>query len=860
MLKRLYRKGKLRMNDRPLLLFPHSEKASRNSLGSFVPRGINRPTPQRQIDRLSPTFQVLSEALENKRISMQSDTTGIEPEFALVFEVIGSVESFYTAVKHVEGFEWMFDLDTTDIEPDDDFSFQGEDEDENLNGIVYCIMTNQQALEQLLSLWTRHSSGETEVFQKGFAGLRNVFLSVKSIRRWDASDRIRETKVMDYWIENLEIDGRDRVSFEIELFYRSSEAIRQRAYSIVQQKIEQQNGRVLNQCLLNEIDYHGMLVEMPRHAIQQLVDDYENIELAKVDDIMFFRPRSQSMTQMSLESYPIEETDLPPIENEEPIVALFDGMPIQNHHLLNGRLIVDDPDNVAERYVSKYRVHGTAMSSLIIHGDLSSSRNPIKRPVYVRPILEPEVHPFTNELICETTPKDVLLIDLIHRSVKRLFSTSERVAPSIKVINLSIGDKFRQFAQSISPLARLLDWLSYKYNVLFLISAGNQNTSVLFEGISFDDFSALSIDERTNMILTKMRENQRNLKVLSPAESINSLTIGALFMDAASSQENQRNKALISDYFPSPYSGIGYGYKNIITPDLFYFGGRKLIKQSTYNGNIEFNTSSSEPGCKVAAPFNSGTESGYSYTFGTSDATAQMCHESNCCYDITNEIYVAETGNEVPPQYAATILKAILTHGASWDQIDSELAECMGISPKKLGKWLGNGIPDISKVEQCTQNRVTLIGTGTLKKGEAHVYDLPLPFDFSSRLISRKLTATLAYFSPINTAVQKYKGVNVWFEIVDGANLVPNRNNTDWQRVRKGTLQHEIFTGDSAEVWDDDSKIKIKVNCKEEAITKQININYALVLSFEAAFGVETDIYETVANRIKAQVPVSSRV
>lgn len=846
------------MTDRPLLLFPKPENASRDSLNPYIPPRINKPSTQRQYDRLQPSFQVLTSAFENKRILLQNISTGIEPEFALVFEVIGTVNSFYTAVKHVEGMEWLFDFDTEDIEPDEDFSYQNTEENEKLSGIVYCVMASQHALKQMLSLWSRYTNGETKVFERGFSGLRDVFLNIKIIRRWDSSDRIRETKIFEYWKDSLSIDGDVPITFEIELFYRSNRQKQINAYEAVKNSVDELQGRIIKQFILNEIAYHSLLVELPRNSIQSLIENYNDIELVKVDDIMIFRPRCQSMFKISSESYHLSEKNYNAIEDQRPVVALFDGMPIQNHKLLSDRVIIDDPDELEKEYDSKYRVHGTAMSSLIIYGDLNRDNNPINRPIYIRPILLPEVNPFTGEFD-EATPKNDLLIDIIHRSVKRLYESQDDdkgVAPSIKVINLSIGDAYRQFALSISPFARLIDWLSYKYNVLFLISAGNQNTKLLFDGIKFDDFASMSLDNRSKIIIERIKENQRNLKVLTPAESINALTVGALFNDFSHVEENGRNISIVNDNMPSPYSGFGFGYKNVITPDLFYYGGRKLVKKSFYSGDIEFNMNASEPGCKVAAPFGDGTESGCSHSFGTSDATAQLSHEACQCYDIINEIYLAETGYEVPPEFAATILKAMVTHGASWESANQNLSDYLKVSPKKLSKWLGNGIPDISKVEQCTRNRVTIIGTGSLKRGEAHVYELPLPLDFSSKLIKRKLTATLAYFSPINNLLQKYRGVNIWFEIIEGDFLVPDRQNTEWQRVRKGTLQHEIFTGERAVVWGENSKVVIKVNCREDALKNNEYNKYALVLSFEAAEAIETDVYATVLAQIKGQVSI----
>ena len=78
------------------------------------------------------------------------------------------------------------------------------------------------------------------------------------------------------------------------------------------------------------------------------------------------------------------------VEGVDPVVAVFDGMPIQNHPLLRGRIIVDDPDDYATNYESKYRIHGTSMTSLAIYGDLNRNDLPITSPIYVRPILRPK--------------------------------------------------------------------------------------------------------------------------------------------------------------------------------------------------------------------------------------------------------------------------------------------------------------------------------------------------------------------------------------------------------------------------------------------------------------------------------------
>lgn len=171
------------MPDRPLILFPTPERADRES----KPRvyvNTNWPPVDRQFNRLQPAFNVLRTAFEQKAVTIQQSPIGINPDFALVFEIIGTVDSFYTAVQHVEGLEWIFEKESEPFAADEDFYYidrHGQKSDESLSGKLYCVMSNQKAMLQLLSLWNRYQNGEENVFQRGFAGIRDVFTHIKTL-------------------------------------------------------------------------------------------------------------------------------------------------------------------------------------------------------------------------------------------------------------------------------------------------------------------------------------------------------------------------------------------------------------------------------------------------------------------------------------------------------------------------------------------------------------------------------------------------------------------------------------------------------------------------------------------------------
>ena len=325
------------------------------------------------------------------------------------------------------------------------------------------------------------------------------------------------------------------------------------------------------------------------------------------------------------------QTSLP---TGDAVVAVFDGMPMQNHRLLRERVIVDDPDDYAVGYESKYRVHGTSMVSLAIYGDIKRNDTPISSPVYVRPVLRPKQNGFDK--ITEGVPDDSMFIDVLHRSVKRMMEgdgEESATAPNTRVINLSIGDPVRQLAVTMSPTARLLDFLAYKYKILFIISAGNHPEIVNFIDKSFEELKSLSITERSNVFGETIKDNQRNLKILAPSESLNGLTIGALYDDFTDTSETDRFIWAIDRGLPSPISAIGKGYRSIITPDLFYYGGRKFIRER-FDGKIIWAESLREPGCLSAAPYGTGDADGCAFSFGTSDAAAQITHEAAKWHDV----------------------------------------------------------------------------------------------------------------------------------------------------------------------------------------------------------------------------------
>ncbi len=850
------------MPERPLLVFPTPQQVERTKKGLGASR-LHKPGVARQGKRLSPMFIQLQAAFEARRVELQQTAAGVDPQQVLVMETIGSVEGFLNAVKRIEGLEWMGELEIDEIAPDEDF-YDEQKPEKQLNGRLYLIMTNQRALNELLSLWKRYQNDPDMQFERGLTKFRDVFLQLKSIRQWDVEDRLLETGIIDSWKQDLAYDGNRVVLFEAELWFRGSEELRTASANQVTRLVQQEGGRVLSQSVIEAIAYHGILAELPANAIRSIIETRAT-ELVKCEAIMFFRPVGQMVVGDASPDGDVEisRPEEMPLPAGDPVVALLDGVPLTNHALLAERLIVDDPDNWEASYQATERIHGTAMASLIIHGDLNEKHSPLSRPIYVRPIMRPGNGPDIPRR--EGVPEDCLVVDLIHRAVKRLFEgdgSEGPVAPMVRVVNLSVGDPYRPFAHMMSPLARLLDWLSVKYGVLFIVSAGN-HPAVISLDVSREEFESLPVDDLEAATIKALYRDARHRRLLSPAETINGLTVGAVHFDEARVPHQGDRIEPFVRMLPSPVSAFGSGYRRSIKPDLIYRGGRQWYRLLLERKNfvaIRPTEYRSPPGNRVATPGpQTGDLNAIAYCRGTSNATALISRAAGICYDTLHQIFQEQAADLDLTNFEAPLLKAMLVHGCSWGDTGSRIAEVLGspaASPDKglIARWIGYGIPEVERVLDCTEQRATVLGCGHLSDGEAHVFSLPLPPSLASRPEWRRLTVTLAWLSPISANTQKYRTAGLWFEM--NSNFALARSNADWQAVRRGTVQHEVFEGQKAVPFIDGEAIEIKVNCRKDAGKIQEPVAYGLAVSLEVAEGVDIAVYNEIRTRIAPAIQI----
>ena len=796
--------------------------------------------------------------MEARRARLQAEAHDLVPEDVVVLETVGTVEKFIGAVERVPGMEWLAEVEEEEIPPDDDFfalNKRGQQRPgKTLRGRVFMVFANQTALRQMLSLWDDWQSNNR--LTHGFGKWKDLFQQLRDVRPWGVQDRLLETGILDDWQERVEY-GQEVVPCEIELWYRRNPADRRMARNRVAALVDELDGRVINEAHLEEIAYHTLLARIPIAQVHPLFESLDHeVNLVKCEHVQFLRASGQMSCSLPDDH---RERDSQALTEAEPVgvpvVALFDGLPLQAHRRLQGRLIVDDPDEFERDYPAATRRHGTAMASLILHGDLAAGDAALPRPLYVRPILQQDSRDWRNHT--ETVPEGGLVVDLIHRAVRRLFDGEgdvAPVAPQVTVVNLSIGILDRPFDQFLSPLARLLDWLAWRYQVLFVVSSGNRTQTIELPSGEPDN---------QEQVIRSIAADARHRRLLSPAEAVNVLTVAGLHEDESTDPPPLGwSDPYTTAGLPSPINAQGMGYRRGIKPDLLAPGGRVVVQRAWNAGGqtdaLEVCTRLSAPGQLVASPgVNPGDQNAMWHTRGSSNATAMVSRACSWLYDLVEELRGEPTGEVIDTIPRAVWLKTLVTHGSEWGAAGTALTSILRNRTNSrqfreyLTRLLGYGAMNIDRVRECTARRVTVLSAGALREDESHIHRLPLPPSLNGLRGYRRLTITLAWLSPVNPRHQGWRRADLWFAPPQTP-LQVERKQADARAVQRGTLQHEILEGEEAGMFFDGESLEIQVSCRASAGALDDEVPYALATTLEIAEELDIDIYDEVRSSVYA--------
>jgi len=646
----------------------------------------------------------------------------------------------------------------------------------------------------------------------------------------------------------------DTILLEIELIYRSTDRQAEVEEQTVRSTVLDRGGSVVSRARLDDIAYHALLVELPAREVRAIAERQEH-SIASIEPIQHIRPQSMA-TSIEIEDVdPCQDADEPE-ELRDPILAILDGVPIAAHPLLQHHLVVDDQFGLEPDTLVEGRIHGTAMASLIVHGDRNNSERPLSRRVHVVPVLGQE----------DKFPPRRLIVDIIYLAVRAMREGEEATAPGVIIVNLSLGNKRRPFHNAMSAWGRLLDRLAYEYGILFIVSMGNIGDEI---GIpAFANYTALQdadADVRFKETLSALGNLVADRRMYSPAEAINGISVGASNDDSVSPADRRLARSNI-DPFPSiragnPSSALGPGFGRAVKPDILMPGGREHLRLSSVHHHVVVKPAGAMRGAglKVAAPPRGGIANAEGYSGGTSAATALA---SRTCHRIHEALEAAYPDfSNLPHIQRAVLLKALLVHPARWpDAMAKQIKETIGGGHHSHVKtnqfrFLGYGHVDAESAVACADDRATFWAVGSLSPDRATTVSIPVPAVMHGKAQLHSMSATLAWFTPVAPGRKTYRTVRLKVIEPKELNALSIRSRSfqpDGNQTNRGTVSTRCWEGEDAPVVGRNGTVEL---------TSQRNPDLGSVVDDMVPFGLAvtiampgvTGLYAEVAQRLNIQ-------
>jgi hypothetical protein len=161
----------------------------------------------------------------------------------------------------------------------------------------------------------------------------------------------------------------------------------------------------------------------------------------------------------------------------------------------------------------------------------------------------------------------------------------------------------------------------------------------------------------------------------------------------------------------------------------------------------------------------------------------------------------------------------------------------------------------------------TLIGTGTLRKDQATIFEVPLPPSLAGERLGRSMWVTIAWFSPVMATRARYRLARMeaiphdhdllgdlieddgWCLNLTGCELDKNliKRGTVWSR----RLVHRSL---AAPDFDDEKVLPVQVQCRDSSgggLSPDDDIEFAIAVTLEVEDTAAFDVHNEIQNRLR---------
>jgi Subtilase family len=319
------------------------------------------------------------------------------------------------------------------------------------------------------------------------------------------------------------------------------------------------------------------------------------------------------------------------------------------------------------------------------------------------------------------------IVDFYHRETKtRIFNHSINSAAPCRRIYMSAW-------------ATAIDNLSWKNDILFVVSAGNLPT-IRQKGLSITRRTLAEYFEKGFEYPDFLLEDAS--RIANPAQSLQALTVGSI---AHCTYEQGDFVSIAKQDYPSAFTTTGYGIWDSIKPEVVEYGG-DWVKD---RGDVPSFSTPAEVCPELVRTTTGGAPAISSDSIGTSFAAPKVTH-------------IAAVLAATFPEKSCLLYKALIVQSARLPEWTDRLLD---LSPAI--RMMGYGVPNLERAISNTLKRITLITSENtkIKAGDADIYQVVIPKELQSPADSFDVLVeiTLCYKAePRRTRRNKRKYLSSW--------------------------------------------------------------------------------------------------
>lgn len=431
-----------------------------------------------------------------------------------------------------------------------------------------------------------------------------------------------------------------------------------------------------------------------------------------------------------------------PDSNAAKICILDSG--INTNHPLLSSAIADSRSFLTDDDPFDHYGHGTAVAGIALYGDMEAALS--------SSYWKPELWLLNGRILDGNGEFDVAIAE------KTLFEavTYFHEMYGCKIFNISVGDANSPYdSLHISGMAYVLDELARRYDLLFIVSAGNFSGSVDPE-VPKQSWR----DEYPDYLLAT------ESIVIDPAPALNVITVGSLARHNSTFDEQRYPEisqlSPAAENQPSPFTRHGPSIKGAMKPDLVAIGGNLAApiraegyQQPVMRGLGVLSCNHRFVGNTI-----------FSEMSGTSFATPFVTHLAG---RLLNNY----------PDASANLLRALLVNHADVpSEATTAFPEGIRQSYKKEKKRdlerevVGYGVVNQENLFRSSEDAVVMMAEETIENNTHHFFELPFPQEFlRSQRAVREIRVTLSYMPAVRTTRIDYLATKLSYRLVKGESL-----------------------------------------------------------------------------------------